>query len=83
MMPPEPKGGKAAGGHARAESLSADERSSIASKAAKARWSSPVPRDPELEFLAKAALLLDALTPEARRRVLFYLRSRWPDEADQ
>lgn len=42
-----------------------------------------MPRDPELEFLAKAALLLDALTPEARRRVFFYMRSRWPDEADQ
>lgn len=36
--------GKAKGGYARAESLSADQRSDIAKKAAKARWSTNVPK---------------------------------------
>lgn len=39
--------GKAKGGHARAEKLTAERKAEIASKAAKARWSAPTPPDPE------------------------------------
>ncbi len=41
------KSGKAAGGHARAEALSADERKEIAKRAARARWSEERPMLPD------------------------------------
>lgn len=49
----EEKNGKAAGGHARAESLSAEERSSIASAAAKRRWEDRRARDADRDSLPK------------------------------
>lgn len=67
------------GGHARAAKLSPEERSSIASIAAQARWGKPPARvDPELRFLTLAMPLLDGMTPEGRERVLAYIRAKWP-----
>lgn len=43
MSPPEKKDPQVLGGHARAEALSADERSEIARKAADARWNASLP----------------------------------------
>jgi hypothetical protein len=70
------------GGKARAVKLSSEERSAIASVAANKRWK----RDPELTFLAVAASSLSAMEPDARKRVLVYLKAKflaeWPGEND-
>ena len=64
------------GGKARAAKLSPEERSAIAIKGANMRWN----RDPELTFLATAASSLSDMTPEARRRVLYYLKDKFQAE---
>ncbi|MDR9850228.1 P63C domain-containing protein [Herbaspirillum huttiense] len=61
-------GGKAKGGLARAESLSADRRSEIAKKAASARWDSDVPQAThEGEFKIGDSSIAAAVLPDGKR----------------
>jgi P63C domain len=68
-MPDEPKG-RAKGGLARAEALTAEQRSDIASKAAKARWAESLPKALRMGELSLLGKKIPCAVIEGETRIL-------------